>query len=807
MRVFSFPLRASAGPLEPPKRLTGVTMKRPAFLLLCLALSTACSTDADKDGFEAENDCDDDDANVNKDAIEICDGVDNDCDGEIDEGVKDTYFRDLDGDGYGDDASVGEYCGQPADHVALGGDCNDTDDAFHPGASETDCGDPNDYNCDGSVGYADVDGDGIAACADCNDGDAEIYAGANEVCDGKDNDCDGDVDDNPIDGTTFYIDHDADGYGDPAELYAVVACGDAPSGYVADNTDCNDLAATAYPGADEVCDGLDNDCNDLVDVADDGVLDAGFYYPDFDGDGFGEEDALTRACVNLDGYIEVGGDCDDTRAEVNPDQPEVCNNGLNDDCAEVVTCSLDMASADATWTGSDADDKLGSSLTGAGDLNLDGFDDFLIGAEAADADGDGADEGAMYVVFGPVSGGGVTTSVDDAGLVLAGGDENGRFGLDVAGLGDVNGDGAPDFASGASNHSEHETLNRTANGAVWVFFGGTNLDSSGYDGVDDADVWFYGDRNYDWMGGLVAAAGDVNDDGFDDVLLGSTGDDDGGAQSGAYYIMFGSSTMDDATVADADVLLYGDSTNDRVGANAAGVGDLDNDGIDDVLFGTPLVAVNGANAGAAYIALGPLSSGTTAGVSSSDAVIYGGSSGDLAGSSVTAAGDMDADGYMDFYVGATGDNTLGGSGSGSVFLVSGSATLASDYDGLDFDTVFAAQIYGASADDNIGGSVAGGGDFDGDGRLDLLVGGAAAGDQGEGRSYILYGPLSGTVDVEGSAIAIFQGVDVDDGAGSEVSLLGDITGTGVSSIGIASTSANQSATDAGSAYVVLSVGL
>jgi hypothetical protein len=782
-------------------------MNRSSFLLLCLALSTACSKDADNDGFDSKADCDDNDPAVNPDAVELCDAVDNDCDGETDEGVLETYFRDLDGDGYGDEASRDEFCGQPPDYVALSGDCNDTDSDFNPGASETDCGDPNDYNCDGSVGYADVDGDGLPACQDCNDGDADIFFGANEQCDGKDNDCDGEVDDNPVDGTTFYIDHDGDGYGAPSALYAVYSCGDAPSGYVEDNTDCNDLAATAYPGADEVCDGIDNDCNDLVDVDDDNVLDAGFFYPDSDGDGFGEEDALTKACVDLDGFIEVGGDCDDTREEVNPDQTEVCNNGLDDDCAEVVTCTLDLASADSTWTGSDADDKLGSALSGAGDLNQDGFDDFLIGAEAADADGDGADEGAVYVVFGPVTGGGVTTSVDDAGLVLTGGDENGRFGLDVAGLGDVNGDGIDDFASGASNHSEHETLSRTANGAVWVFYGAEDLETSGLDGVDDAGVWFYGDRSYDWMGGLVSGAGDVNGDGKADIVLGSTGDDDGGSQSGAFYVMFGGAAMADRSVADADVLLHGDSSNDRVGSNASGVGDIDNDGIDDLVMGTPYVAENGSNAGGAYIALGPLDSGTVAGVSSTDAVIYGGSAGDLAGASISAAGDMDGDGYADFYVGATGDNTLGGAGSGAVFLVSGSATIVSDYDASDLDSSYTALVYGSGADDALGGAVAGGEDFNGDGSFDLVVGGSAAGSQGEGRSYVLYGPVSGSVDVEANAIAIFEGVDVDDGAGSEVALLGDLDGSGVSAIGVASTSANQSATDAGSAYVVSSIGL
>jgi len=785
----------------------GVTMTRSLIAFLGAALLVGCSNDADKDGFDADVDCDDDNSAVHEDAVEICDGIDNDCDNEVDEGLRGTYYRDLDGDGYGDPTAETLSCSLPADHAILAGDCADTDPARNPGAPETDCNDPVDYNCDGSVGYADVDGDGIAACGDCNDGDAAIYAGANEVCDDKDNDCDGDVDEDPLDGNTFYIDHDGDGFGDASDSYSVVACGDAPDGFVDDNTDCNDLAATAYPGAEEFCDGLDNDCNDLVDVDDPDVTDAGYYYPDSDGDGFGEEGALTRACENLDGFITVGGDCDDTRELVNPDQTEVCNNGLDDDCDTVVTCNLDLGDADATFTGADADDNAGTAIVGAGDVNQDGIDDLLIGAEAADADGDGDDEGALYVVFGPVSTSGSTTSVDDADLAIAGGDNNGRFGLTAAGLGDVNGDGVPDFASAASNHGEHATLTRAANGGVWVFFGGSSLGTSGVDSVEDASVWFYGDRNYDWLGGLIESAGDLDGDGLADIVMGATGDDDGGAQSGAFYLFYGATSLADSSVADADILLYGDSASNRAGNVAKGVGDLNNDGFGDILFGVPFLADNGSNAGAVFVGLGPMSAGTNAAVSSSDAVVYGGSDQDLAGAAVSPAGDMDDDGYDDVFVGASGDSTLGGSSSGSLFLIMGSATIDTDLDGLDLDAVYAAQVYGADSDDNIGGAIAGGEDFDGDGTPDLVVGGTAAGVQGEGRAYVLYGPFSGSLDVEDNAIAIFEGVDVDDGAGSEVSLLGDVGSTGVSAIGIGAANANQSATDAGSAYVVLSVGL
>ena len=173
-------------------------MNRTLIAFLGAALLVGCSNDADKDGYDADVDCNDDDPAVNEDAVEICDGIDNDCDNEVDEGLRRAFYRDLDGDGFGDPTAETYSCSQPADHVLIAGDCAVTDPDRNPGAPETDCSDPVDYNCDGSVGYADVDGDGLAACEDCNDGDPAIYAGANEVCDDKDNDCDGRVDEDEV---------------------------------------------------------------------------------------------------------------------------------------------------------------------------------------------------------------------------------------------------------------------------------------------------------------------------------------------------------------------------------------------------------------------------------------------------------------------------------------------------------------------------------------------------------------------------------------------------------------------------------
>ena len=181
--------------------------------------------DADFDGVPTELDCDDDNPFVSPDAAEICDGIDNDCNGIIDDAVDEgnTYYADQDGDGFGnpDDSVVA--CDQPDGYAALADDCDDALADVFPGAPEDDCSGTIDRNCDGSVGAVDADGDGYAACEDCNDAVAAINPGATEICDLLDNDCDGQVDGaTATDASPFYADADADGFGDPDQT--VLAC-------------------------------------------------------------------------------------------------------------------------------------------------------------------------------------------------------------------------------------------------------------------------------------------------------------------------------------------------------------------------------------------------------------------------------------------------------------------------------------------------------------------------------------------------------------------------------------------------------
>ncbi|MBN2800032.1 MAG: hypothetical protein JXX28_12885, partial [Deltaproteobacteria bacterium] len=288
----------------------------------------------------------------------------------------------------------------PEGYVQSDTDCDDSSALFHPGAAEADCTDPADYNCDGSVGYADADGDGFAACEECDDARDDVNPEADEVCDEVDNDCDGDVDDSPVDAATWYLDADGDSYG--AAAISLAAC-EAPAGYVADATDCDDLEATVFPGAEERCDGLANACgalpedeadadrdgfmvcagdcddaaasahpggtevcdgrdNDCDGDADVGAVDAPTWYTDTDGDGYGVDVGAVTACSAPQGAVALAGDCDDSTAEASPAGTERCGDGLDNDCDGDVD---DASAVDAASWHLDADGD-GHGRPGAG---------------------------------------------------------------------------------------------------------------------------------------------------------------------------------------------------------------------------------------------------------------------------------------------------------------------------------------------------------------------------------------------------------------------------------------------------------
>ena len=282
-------------------------------------------------------DCDDTDTQSYPNADEVCDGSDNDCNGLIDDNVSDLplWYIDSDGDGYGDPSLSVEDCDAPATfYVTNGEDCNDSNSAISPSADE-EC-DGVDNNCDGlldgtdsinqSTFYLDSDGDGFGdvaqttqACTvpfgystdntDCNDNDQDVFPNATEYCNNKDEDCDGVLDNDSINVLLWYLDNDEDGYG----TTSMESCSQ-PSGYVSVDGDCNDADSTISPGVEEVCDGVDNNCDGQ---SDEGVAsDFQVYYADLDEDGFGDINSTQIGCVAPEGYIENANDCDDSDANV-----------------------------------------------------------------------------------------------------------------------------------------------------------------------------------------------------------------------------------------------------------------------------------------------------------------------------------------------------------------------------------------------------------------------------------------------------------------------------------------------------------
>ena len=351
--------------------------------------TTACTQPS---GYvDDDSDCDDDDPEINPAADELCDGQDNDCDGLEDDADADlvdaaTWYADADDDGWGDDASTTQACDVPSGFVDQGGDCDDNDPAYNPGASEDDCTDPNDYNCDGTSGYADADADGYPACEDCDDGSDSVHPGADEYCDGLDNDCDGTVDNEALDARTWYTDADGDGRGDATT--GVSAC-TQPSGTVSDGTDCDDGDDGTWPGAPELCDGADNDCDGTTDEPD--AVDAATWYIDYDADGYGSSAYTQAACSQPSGYVDNPDDCDDSNPGANPGATEICDGADNDCDGEV---DEDGAADAATWyIDYDADGYGSSAYTTAACTQPSGYVDNADDCDDTSAtDYPGADE-------------------------------------------------------------------------------------------------------------------------------------------------------------------------------------------------------------------------------------------------------------------------------------------------------------------------------------------------------------------------------------------------------------------------------
>jgi len=318
--------------------------------VLCLLTLSACHTvggvvdDQDGDGSPWDEDCDDLEPAAYPGADEICDGIDNDCDGRIDADAIDapSWAVDFDSDGYGDMEAAVESCEPVSGMVEDATDCDDNEPTINPGVDEI-WYDGVDSDCDGLSDY-DADVDGYDADAydgdDCDDEDPAVNPGVDEIWyDGVDGDCDG------------ADDYDQDGDGHLSGEHG----GD----------DCDDTDGTVYPGAEETWyDGVDSDCDGSSDF-------------DQDGDGY-----------DSDAY--GGTDCDDEDRVVNPGQTERFYDGVDADCDGLSDYDADLDGYDSDDHGGDDCDDLDNSVNpGVSDTWYDGVDSDCDGANDYDQDADG----------------------------------------------------------------------------------------------------------------------------------------------------------------------------------------------------------------------------------------------------------------------------------------------------------------------------------------------------------------------------------------------------------------------------------
>jgi hypothetical protein len=670
--------------------------------------------------------------------------------------------------------ACGDKPGAGAGGTGDGGGDDGGDDGDDGG--DDDGGDDGD---DGGEDPVDTDGDGVVDDEDCAPTDPAVYPGAEEICDGVDQDCNDLVDDEPVDGTTWYADADADGFGDPEA--PVRACSQ-PEGVTEDNTDCDDSSDQALPGGVEICDGLDNDCNGDTDDADAGVDPSTFsdWYEDGDGDGYGVGE-VTQACDGGTATATLDGDCDDTDAAVSPGETEICNDGIDDDCDELVDAdddSLDEASGytyypdlDEDGYGSDADvirscTELTDLLTVGGDCD---DDDAEINPDAVDICDDGVDNDCNGRADP-----GCPRDAEDAEVSFRGHNANDYAGRSVSAGGDFDGDGVLDLLVGSQGN---DVVANNA-GVSYVVLGPV---TAGDAELTDASLLMTGVSAGDESGATVSLAGDLDGDGYSELLIGAYAHSSNkGAVFGLSGPVTGTVSLDTATFS-----MTGAATDDRLSQYGLGpAGDLDGDGIGDVWVGSHANDDGVANGGAAYVFFGPLTGAldTTA----AGAIFRGAAEADQAGIGFAPPGDIDGDGNDDLIVGAPGGD--------EVYVVFGPVSGESSPSDADVTLTGDADAY-------FGGLVSAG-DYDGDGSRDLAIG--ARGDDSAalnaGAVFGFTGGLSGAIAVADASWTI-TGEDESHELGSNVASLstGDVDADGMSDLLIGAPYAEPSSTRSGAA--------
>jgi hypothetical protein len=464
-------------------------------------------------------------------------------------------------------------------------------------------------------------------------------------------------------------------------------------------------------------------------------------------------------------------------------------------------------------------DGFGFAISSAGDVNGDGFADMLMGAYFGGPLG----SGAAYLVFGHA---GAFPSILDVGgmntrqgLEIDGEAANDWAGRSVHSVGDVNGDGVDDMIVGAMQADS----NGDGAGSSYVVFGRTGLkgdiqlaDLDGHRGFE-----IEGGAAADYSGAAVSSAGDVNGDGYDDLLIGAGLADPNGSGSGAAYVVFGHGGRFEATVQLSDLdgsdgfTINGVSSGDSTGSRLSSAGDVNGDGFGDLLIGAWGADAPGRpQSGETYVVFGHAGpfdpSVELSGLDGANGFrIDGEAAGDESGFPVETAGDVNGDGFGDLIIGAAAAS-FHGRYSGAAYVVFGQGEgFAPTLNLGDLDGTNGFRLDGDDAFHEAGRAVASAGDFNGDGFDDVIVGAAGTGyDYSGGHAYLVFGKAGGF-----DATLLLADLDEADGVvisngligrhiGQAVASAGDINGDGLDDLMISARQGTSSSSDVASTYIL-----
>ena len=406
------------------------------------------------------------------------------------------------------------------------------------------------------------------------------------------------------------------------------------------------------------------------------------------------------------------------------------------------------------------------------------------------------------------------------GFVLNGEAASDLSGFSVSAAGDINGDGIDDLIIGA--YGADPNGNSLAGRSYVVFGSGTVTNPFDLSSLNGSNGFVInGEAELDFSGYSVSAAGDINGDGIDDLIIGANGADPNGSFSGRSYVVFGSGTGFTSPVelssldGSNGVVLNGEAAGDNAGFSVSAAGDVNGDGIGDLIIGADSADPNGSNSGRSYVVFGSGTGLTSpfelSSLNGSNGVVLNGeAAGDSAGISVSAAGDINGDGIGDLIIGAFRAET-DGIASGRAYVVFGSDTgLASPVELSSLNGSNGVVFIGEADGDYAGRSVSAAGDINGDGIDDLIIGahGADSGAEDSGRSYVVFGSNSAfaaTIDLSllnGSNGFVLDGEAIGDEAGRSVSAAGDINGDGIDDLIIDANRADPNGSFSGRSYVV-----